>query len=735
MKRFLVSLVMLSLLCSSVYGDDGDPVIEGKDTGYLYVYDTDTYATLNALVSAISTNKATIWFRQDVSSSSTSYTVGTSLNIPANITLRFDCGAMLNVSSGVTLTHIGYIDAGPWQIFTGSGTVNLVGSSGRISNEFACAAWWGMAVANSDNGTYLQKAINGCSFFDNSIPLKITSGIYNFQTGVTISTEYFTLFGEGRGWTETRLNMSTLPARPYALIQVAAANVTVRDMALYCALANNTNSKGIYFNAGSGGYNAFRFSNLWIHTFEYGVYAYGLSFYSFIEDCLFWGCGRNSTGTNGAAIYMTSYASTSLGSEVIIRQCKILNGEIATTIGADYGIYLNGMDTVSIEDTDVLAAGGTYSGWYAVQEDGIYIKASTASKGSNHHISNCFVESGLKSALRISGYNSSARFDSCIISDTLLAKKSLGGSPYASLIVDSGDIRVNGGNFAPGENGVSVIYDTTTSGHGIVNLVLSDCHFQGVQTYGVTTYGDGTYGEFNLSLVNPYVDVSSGTLSNILVYRGDLSESKWNNVNIIGGLLHDLVNPVGGFTTAAYSKFTMLGATAEYNWLNRKLGIISTGSYSAPVFTDYALLLETYGSSYLVQRNTNDSVEALLGAGGSLVEFGSITNHDVTFNRGTGSGWSEKLRITTSGINVTGNVTATDTCCDFVLEPGYALPTLEDVRASVETKHKLPGLEVPNGLSMKDLMVKTEEQALYILQLHDRLKKLEEAIAQTQKGH
>jgi hypothetical protein len=100
--------------------------------------------------------------------------------------------------------------------------------------------------------------------------------------------------------------------------------------------------------------------------------------------------------------------------------------------------------------------------------------------------------------------------------------------------------------------------------------------------------------------------------------------------------------------------------------------------------------------------------------------------YSLIFQNDTGE--TIPMTLTTGGdLTVTGSVSATS-CCDFVFEPGYALPSIEDVRESIETTKKLPGLSKPDMVDMKDLMVKTEEQALYILQLHDRLEKLEQAL-------
>jgi len=52
------------------------------------------------------------------------HNISTNMTVPSNICLKFDKGAYFNVASGVTLTVNGDIDAGIWEVYTGSGTVN-----------------------------------------------------------------------------------------------------------------------------------------------------------------------------------------------------------------------------------------------------------------------------------------------------------------------------------------------------------------------------------------------------------------------------------------------------------------------------------------------------------------------------------------------------------------------------------------------------------------------------------
>lgn len=135
--------------------------------------------------------------------------------------------------------------------------------------------------------------------------------------------------------------------------------------------------------------------------------------------------------------------------------------------------------------------------------------------------------------------------------------------------------------------------------------------------------------------------------------------------------------------------------------------------------------------------------------GGSIVLYLSAA-HDVPGGSPAREAWyiypyeddllftneaSKSMRLygDTGNLYVSGSVSGCDVVdrgtCDFVFEPGYKLPTINDVKESISTTKKLPGLLRPDEIGMKDLMIKTEEQALYIIQLHDRISALEARIS------
>ncbi len=92
--------------------------------------------------------------------------------IPTNCGLWFPVGSagQISISSGVTLTVLGPVEAGPVQIFSGAGTISF---SGNYMQDRAYIEWWG-AVCNdsTDDTNAVQKAFNQVGI----VPLYIPNG-------------------------------------------------------------------------------------------------------------------------------------------------------------------------------------------------------------------------------------------------------------------------------------------------------------------------------------------------------------------------------------------------------------------------------------------------------------------------------------------------------------------------------------------------------------------------------
>ena len=83
------------------------------------------------------------------------YTLQTSLNVPANVSLRFQPGAVIEVANAQTLTLECEIAAGKRRIFSGDGIV-----TGSLANQAVMPQWWGDKGngVNDDTGAFSKAA-------------------------------------------------------------------------------------------------------------------------------------------------------------------------------------------------------------------------------------------------------------------------------------------------------------------------------------------------------------------------------------------------------------------------------------------------------------------------------------------------------------------------------------------------------------------------------------------------
>jgi len=141
------------------------------------------YTTLAQALTTIGSTSTTL----AIPSSAGTISVTSNTTIPANVDLLVFKGARFDVATGVTLTINSPIKAGPYQIFSWSGTgaINISGSP----TQRCYWAWWGInsEAANGSFNTYnnspaLQKAFDSCGRHQDII---VTTGVWRCTSPVT----------------------------------------------------------------------------------------------------------------------------------------------------------------------------------------------------------------------------------------------------------------------------------------------------------------------------------------------------------------------------------------------------------------------------------------------------------------------------------------------------------------------------------------------------------------------
>jgi hypothetical protein len=123
------------------------PWIDARDY-HVGGYNDYDDAAITAALSAAGSSERTVLLAAGL------WKISNSLTIPSNITLKFEHGAILNISAATTVTINGPIEASVSQIFLGAGKVNF---GSKVKEAYP--QWWG-AVGTADDTVVCQAALD-----------------------------------------------------------------------------------------------------------------------------------------------------------------------------------------------------------------------------------------------------------------------------------------------------------------------------------------------------------------------------------------------------------------------------------------------------------------------------------------------------------------------------------------------------------------------------------------------
>jgi hypothetical protein len=132
--------------------DSGADRVDARLGKEIWVGDPKNGSTLQAAVTAIGSSQVVLRVPAGT------YNIAADLTIPANVTLKPERGAVLAIATTKTLTVNGGLEAGPYQIFSCTGTAKVV-----FKNQTIPPQWWG-ALPSTDKtsasqSTYIDQAV------------------------------------------------------------------------------------------------------------------------------------------------------------------------------------------------------------------------------------------------------------------------------------------------------------------------------------------------------------------------------------------------------------------------------------------------------------------------------------------------------------------------------------------------------------------------------------------------
>ena len=243
--------------------------VEGSATADI-VPEIQSYASLSAAVTAIGSNPATIKLLPGI------YPVTSPLTISGNISIKPERGAILNANNAA-LTIQGPIEAGPYQIFswTGTGAVDISGSP----TKNCYFQWWGAQAGTAiDNSAILLKAFQSMG---SGHHLRLTQGQWGILTPTVIGSADFGaidagIIGEGNQTCQLYINTPGAIGVTFGTVGSANRMLKFKDISVTGPTSACTTALRIYnvydlhfdevnFFAGSTDYVAIMSNCLWTH--------------------------------------------------------------------------------------------------------------------------------------------------------------------------------------------------------------------------------------------------------------------------------------------------------------------------------------------------------------------------------------------------------------------------------------------------------------------------------------
>lgn len=283
--------------------------------------------------------------------------------------------------------------------------------------------------------------------------------------------------------------------------------------------------------------------------------------------------------------------------------------------------------------------------------------------------------------------------------------------------------------------------NNTTVGNVTVGDVARNPYFWKFEVNGGRTAligpdnTNGTYDQTNiLQVVSNWNPTSNNTLQNFassgsIQHYLSLSHERFNNNEEHGVInCYQYTNPSGP-------------GVAKQLILQKNSGNVGIGNFTSAPTTKLDVQGDIKASGDIIYDG-NKSVRNLMasGTGSSLWKTNTTNTNNIYYNTGVVAIGTDNIPNTDYMLRVNGKILAKGLKCqvsgwpDYVFDKEYKMLTLDSLKAFVTSEKHLP--EIPsqkevesNGVELvemnKMLLKKVEELTLYMIQLEDRLKKVE----------
>lgn len=266
------------------------------------------------------------------------------------------------------------------------------------------------------------------------------------------------------------------------------------------------------------------------------------------------------------------------------------------------------------------------------------------------------------------------------------------------------------------------------------------------------TPSSGTLTSCTFPTLNQNTTGSAATLTTTRTIWGQNFNGSANVTGALTGVTG--ITTSGGYTQSGTSANTFTGSvTMPGTGIWTSSNEIGLGTTSPSSYYDYADSLVIYedaattggpGISFIKPADVspaNDYAAIAYGRGGAatrqgefIYRYGITTATDLMYWRvgSAGADFGDDMTLSAAGdLTVAGCVISSGACADYVFDDTYNLMPVDELKTYISDNKHLPGMTINKGGQMSfnqaihELLVKVEEQSRYIVELHERLSKLE----------
>jgi hypothetical protein len=554
---------------------------------------TNDYTAINNIITAIGSTQTELVFP------SGTYKLSSSITFPSNIKLKLMVGAMISPDLSKTVAINGEIDAGLYQIFTGSGTI-----AGSIKNNEIYPEWFG---AICDGATDDSTAINNCI---QSAPvgsvIKFSNKVYAVSSPITINKDGIKLSSNCMDWNSTfcTIKATSSFSGESVLVFRHATNSYIRSIGIENITIDGGTSSTCHGILMQRAYDGCKFDNVHVKNIADSKHAW------YHTTNVIGDIGQTCTFTNCTALHRNNTSTAATWKIDYLQESVFINCKSWAGSGSTYSSSANCFDIAGSGGLQFVGCSAIYT-----QGHGWLIDPDIVSGGNGISLISCLFEE--------------CKYPYGFTSDSYALFGTMSSTPTLFSTVTNGSATPNGTVSFANSSGVYV-YNTNGT------FSVGDTIYSGSTDHGtITSIRKGTVDGFTVT--NPQIKGSSAK-----PYILNVKDTRNATLDIIKSVNETYtvsVTPTAISTNLNLSYDVDVNDYSTTTNVNRRgyqkifyVNNISGSSYTLPmrayVGMEVTIVKNDSSAQYIIYPASGDNIESysrLYIHGNSTVEQSTVT--------------------------------------------------------------------------------------------------------------